>query len=322
MIKLAVPSVVLYCAFILGCLVSSNSTADPVEGVYTRPQNTEILTPSDIKSDIWEGWISPRRKLVWSPTEINISESDSQVALFGPSLKQLHRSAVTRVLELEAGKEERTVRQVKTVAIISILSVVGAIATFEIRFAGWVDGGTPNNEAWWLSLDLSKTGSVKPFDPIQIENVDCENAVTLFDVFTEDEIFNALRNSTDVQNWILKHRKGSPPSSIAEMFKNKGEYDGTPRLATDDPNLWLTPYSLERFVFKGLEGDRLFVMIPLTYFAMTRSYEVSYIELSFPIPKKLSQEVREAASLKNGFLFESAEIISKGRVTRFEYSTP
>jgi hypothetical protein len=83
---------------------------------------------------------------------------------------------------------------------------------------------------------------------------------------------------------------------------------------TIDEDYFISDSSLVSFVFDRLDGNYVVVLIPLVRYAAARESRVRSIELRLRIPERLVQPLREADSMKAGYLHRSMNEISGDRM--------
>lgn len=287
-------------------------------GAVNEPPPIVAESPIQSASEvIWSQKVGAST-VTWAANDLWISANGKKTRPFADSLEEIHEASVTNV----KGMPRTGLSRVTDKVFVTIKSAIGSVVTFEVAYVGFEFtggvGSSPSTNVWWLTLDLEKTGDIRPLVEPDIENARCNRIVNLRELFGEEVLIAALLNNPEIMNSIATQNRSAPPTSLKGLFKYKGIRNDVPRIATSDGNYWVTPYSLEHFVFERVEGNEVIVKIALTTLLNS---EIRFLEIALPIPPDLLQQVRSAANRESGFLGHMSESISGGRRTEVKLET-
>ncbi len=308
---------------LVGCLAAN--TKQTVSAEWQPPGNAmefkdswfslrEVPTAEVL---IWKGRAGKYR-LEWDTSDVYvISPSGKRRALFGASFKALHQNAINTVYENMKSISSPT-RGLKVVDVghVTVLSVVGTIVTFQIDWAGWVEGyASTSGEVAWLTIDLArKRNSKLIFDSETNFNPDYSQKIELTRFYSRNEIINGLFDNVEINRQLRDKSKKEQLRIITDVFR------ASSNALRFGPNRNFALWGINGFAFNRIEGNKIIIRLQLEETAsFTR--EIQYIEIKLPISNKLRYPLVEASSMRSGFLGENVEIISKGIDTQIKFES-
>ncbi len=253
------------------------------------PKNEDIF---------WKGK-SGNYYLIWSNEDLYLSENeDTQTRSFW---KETVAENFENLSQSSNGLKCNYKREVE------LLSLVGNLVTIydkETIICG-IASTFPNI----ITFDLSKIQKLP-----KLNSVADVTGVKLTDIFSEEELFQALSNSKEVKAFLNKRKLAEYPKKLNQLLKvidaeysrrEVGDY------ALDD---------LDSFAFNYVEDNKISVRLFLMPTSGYNQNTTKTIDLLIRVPDKFKSEIENAGKLREGFLMKDANKISKGEKTRFERS--
>ncbi|HEY3026215.1 MAG TPA: hypothetical protein VGJ55_08710 [Pyrinomonadaceae bacterium] len=204
---------------------------------------------------------------------------------------------------------------------LTLLSVVGALVSFEDEYADFCGGAHPSEDYRFTTLDLSKSGGISYVrqESTPMMNIDMadppKKIVKLTDYFAGRDILRALLADRVIQTALDSFDLKPPPRSLREL----SDLLATQGYVLGSSGLGLPPDYLTRFAFHHLEGDKVAVRLSLSSASVANQSEREQIGLLLPVPEKLAAPFRSASTGRQGFLMKDTERIARGKATVFNF---
>ncbi len=314
---------VLVCVLLTGCDLAIppqsqqlNTHASPLPQ-STIPQSSQA---KDIVGDvIWSGE-SGGVRVVWTTSDLYRRSASETESIWAPLVQKGFEDFVAVVIgdkpEMHNSERCRYERTFK------VLSVVGAVVSFEDQYKDDCGGAHPSADTRFTTIDLSKPGEVRYAreEDSPMMNVDLAKlgkVSRLSDYFSERDILQALTAEPNIQKAIdaLDHKRS--PQSLAELPQLFASDD----YALGDSDFELRPDFLTRFAFHHVEGDRVAIRIGLPPQSGANRTRHKELEIFLPAPESLREQLKLAASRQQGFLMSDANQIRRGQLTIFRLRT-
>lgn len=273
MSKLAL--LLLLSAFGLECGTNVPASNIPAT-ISPMPTPTESNPPDDVLIP-WEQTIGTT-SYRWDGKDLHTKISQAkEIPLFSRAARQYHRS-------FKNGGGRCFLSNYFSPA-----SVVGDLVSYEHE-SGFICG-TASGEWRYATVDVS-------------------NATRFLDLrnfFTEDELLLALlanaQLASDIQKSIGEKKLDVVPTTMKQLsgFLTKHDYQ------LFNGSSYFEPDYLTRFAFHHLEGERICIRVSATSTSTAGRANHEYLEIYLPIPNKLHDRVRKAASGEQGFLMKDSQ---------------
>jgi hypothetical protein len=250
-------------------------------------------------------------RLIWNKRDLFVNYRGGKVLGF---FSTIARSEYNKLLA--AGHTEHCIRTHS----FRLLAVIGNIISFEHESSMFGEGCNASVYSEWqfASIDLGKKGGVSYPDisendwpaPVMRSST---RMLSLTELFDEKELLAALLANAKVAA-VITENGGQTPASLKEFVK----------FFTDRNYMFDHVFSLERdfllrFVFRGIENDKVKVRISLSPASHALQALQDYIEISLPLPARLRKALLAADSRKQGFLMKDAKTIAGSGCSEFEF---
>lgn len=179
-----------------------------------------------------------------------------------------------------------------------VLSIVGALVSFENVFGGDCGGAHPQEFSAWTAVDAAR--GAQP--------------VSLATLFPEGAILRALLADRLVKKALQGQRVPESLDALLKALawmKGGGEPEGCAYTFGED--------LLQHFAFHHVEGGQVAVRIGLSHGCEVMRGNLTQIGILLPIPAGLIADLASAASREHGFLMKDAAAIAGEKSTSFHY---
>lgn len=178
-------------------------------------------------------------------------------------------------------------------------SAIDKTVTVEIEdFITGVDAANFAGRVSLITIDLSKSGPIAL--SYQEDKTSNNTSNSIINFFSEEAIFSALMNDSEVGDAIRKKGKETPNELQDLLSRN---------LRFERPNfteVTFSGYSTDKFRFDYIEGDRVVVSLELLQAYAPRVGAIEFITISMPITGSNENAFMNAHEKKSGFMFRSA----------------
>lgn len=329
----------IICSLLLNCSLKEETAPSPNIGNYipSTDDTTVAINSTDADSNkrtndgtvIWQQE-SAEGSLIWTTKDVYLNIGNKKDALFGKSFKRFHSAGVkvatANLKSIEFTRESifsknKSGLELQSSAGMAIRSVVGSIVTFEVSYMSILHEYPASTDTWWLSLDLSKSGQIKPFSEVDGQNYECRRMVNLGEVFSEKDLLAAVLENSEIKQTLAAQGRETIPRSLNELLENNGKYKDRPRIEVGDDGNFLTDNSFEHFVFDRIENNKIVVRLMVVSFVAVNNSNIDFIEVSLPIPNKYRNQFSLADNQSHGFLGKDSSKIAKGLESSIDLTT-
>lgn len=264
---------------------------------------------------IWEGFSSGFH-IVWSSNDLMATKTDELGTNVFSLADELRRSfdleeaaryeedARMAVVRKERGESPLSANPCVREIRITILSIVGSIVSIREKTATTFQmEAHPVEETRFASIDLAKLPQRRALIGPDL------SPVQLMDIFPSQEVFEALYNDTLIRKAIEVTRNS--PKTLDQLLST---LSSSPPVIEENLCYMFPEDLVTRFAFHHLERGKVAVRLGLPGAAVCRD-NLTQINILLPIPKALAEVLALAASGKEGYLMNKAEITPKAHET-------
>jgi hypothetical protein len=199
----------------------------------------------------------------------------------------------------------------------TLMSVVGSIISIQDHYyLGCEQTAHPSGSSRFIAIDLSKPTKGVARRPENSDYTLPDNAVSLAEIFPEEDILRALLADSLIKKALANSEKPDTPRTLAQLLE---AFRTEVSVAEDERSCFsVSDELLTRFAFHHIEGDKVAVRLGLSGTAVCREF-LTQIGILLPIPASLKSALTNAAAGKEGFLMKDQKRISGGRQTRMGF---
>jgi hypothetical protein len=190
----------------------------------------------------------------------------------------------------------------------NILSVVGTIISIKMDAFSACDYA--DSEEKLITVDIGKSGDFYDTSSGEIDLSKSSRVVKLTELYTDEELFQALIVLPEIQRTLEFADKNKNPQNLPELLT---AIDSVGVDGIDNTGHKLTNISWSSFAFYKVTDGKVTIEVELQ--PSTSSPSHPHLALQLPISPKLKEIIESANTRQLGFLAEDIQSITKGQKT-------